>query len=256
MKRSEEEKALIRVRRDFVRGVREFSLVEPGDRVLLGLSGGKDSLALLELLAGMRRKYNRSFAVDALHVRMRGIDYLSDTDYLADVCRRNEVGFHVSEVAFPTDRNERRTPCFLCSWTRRKQLFATAQALGCNKLALGHHCDDILRTALMNLTFAGSFSTMPARLRMRKFPLTVVRPLCRVSEADLRVWAARSGYVPQQKNCPHERAGSRDGIGTVVEAMQALCPEARHHLWHALLKRGCLVQDEACAEAHDNADGL
>jgi len=241
---TEKEKAVHRVLRHFMQGVREFSLIEPGDRVLLGLSGGKDSLALLELLAGMRRKYNRSFFLEALHVRMQGIDYWSNTDYLAEMCRKNEVAFHVSEGAFPQDRNERRTPCFLCSWTRRKQLFSMAQEHACNKLALGHHQDDILRTALMNLTFTGTFSTMPAKLKMRKFPLSVIRPLCKVSEADLKIWAGQKGYVPPLKDCPHEHSSRREDITSVLDAMQSLCPEARNHLWHALFKQGNLSQEE------------
>lgn len=238
------DKSLERVRRNFIRGVREFELIKPDDRVLVGLSGGKDSLALLELLAAMRRKYNRSFAVEAMHVRMRGVEYLSDTAYLEEMCLRYEVPFHVAEADFGTDANERRTPCFLCSWTRRKRLFAAAQELGCNKLALGHHQDDILRTTLMNLTFNGSFSTMPALLRMRKFPLTVVRPLCRVAEADLIAWAASREYRPQLKNCPHERRSQRTGISSVMQAMEQLCPEARRNIWHALVKEGKMMQEE------------
>lgn len=96
------------------------------------------------------------------------------------------IPLYIRTGKFETDRNPKRTPCFLCAWNRRKILFNLAQEIGCNKIALGHHQDDILHTALMNLTFSGSFSTMPACLEMEKFPITIIRPLCRVKEEDLK----------------------------------------------------------------------
>lgn len=152
-----------RVRRAVQAGLKEFSLIEPGDRVLVGLSGGKDSMALLELLGGLARRRDGAFRVEALHVRMGNVDYRTDVGYLAKFAADCGCGFYLREISFEADRNERRSPCFLCSWNRRKQLFEMAQELGCTKIALGHHRDDILRTALMNLTFAGSFATMPVK---------------------------------------------------------------------------------------------
>lgn len=139
-------------------GVKEFSLIAPGDRILIGLSGGKDSLALLELLGRMKRNANNRFEVSALHVRMRNIDYCSDTQYLETMAAKWDIRFVVRDSGFAPDRETKRTPCFLCSWNRRKTLFTTAQELNCNKIALGHHQDDILRTALMNIGFNGSFA--------------------------------------------------------------------------------------------------
>ena len=95
---------------------------------------------------------------------------------------------------------------------------------------------------MMNLTFAGSFATMPVKIRMRKFPVTIIRPLCRVDEADLRRWAEIHGYQPLVKTCPHDGEGNRRSIESVVDAMQRLCPEARNSLWHALEKDGKLVE--------------
>lgn len=126
-----------RLRRRFADGVREFSLIEPGDHLLLGLSGGKDSMALLELLGDAKRRAGGRFEVSALHVRMDNVDYQSDTSYLERQAEVSGVRLYVKTASFEPDRNERRSPCFLCSWTRRKVLFSTAQELGCNKIALG-----------------------------------------------------------------------------------------------------------------------
>ncbi len=234
---------MFRLRRSFMQGIRRFNLVEAGDHVLLGVSGGKDSLCLLELLGEAARRSGGKFRVTALHVRMTGVDYLSDTSYLERRAAAVDVPLLVRMGAFEPDRQERRSPCFLCSWHRRKVLFSVAQELGCNKIALGHHQDDILKTALMNLTFSGSFSTMPALLRLRKMPLAIIRPLCMVKEEDLKAWAEESGYEPMKKNCPHEKAGNRSNISAAFETMQQLNPEFRYSLWHALVKEEKLVDE-------------
>ena len=231
-----------KILRGFREGVKEFNLITPSDVILIGLSGGKDSLALLDLMGDMQRKSNNGFTLHALHVRMTGVDYQSDTTYLRSQCERNGITFHERMVSFEADRNERRTPCFLCSWNRRKTLFEVAQELGCNKIALGHHQDDILHTALMNLSYAGSFSTMPCYLKMQKMPLAIIRPLCMVKESLLKEWAKESEYQPLIKLCSHERASKRTEIACLFEQMEKQNPEFRANLWNALLKDGKLVE--------------
>ncbi len=224
--------------------MKEFSLIEPSDSILVGLSGGKDSLALLQLLGEMRRHRNFSFTVTALHVKMRGVDYRISVDYLKKQAQNAGADFIVKEADFGLDTNAKRTPCFLCSWKRRKILFDTAQEIGCNKIALGHHFDDIIATALMNLTYSGQFSAMPALLRMRKMPLTIIRPLCRISENDLKQWALHFDYQKQEKTCPYERKSKRTEISQLSDLMQKLNPEYRESIWHALEKSGKLVEQE------------
>ena len=128
----------------------------------------------------------------------------------------------------------RKSPCFLCSWNRRKALFTVAKEHGCNKIALGHHMDDILETLLMNLTFQGAFSTMPPRLEMRKFQMTVIRPLCLVHEADLTALAALRGYRRPNKNCPYEHASHRSAMKEVFRRLEEMNPEARYSMWGAM----------------------
>lgn len=222
--------------------LKEFAMIDKGDSVLLGLSGGKDSLALLDLLGERMKRSNGYFSLHALHVRMRNIHYLTDIDYLATKSAEWGIPFHTIEAGFEPDREENRTPCFLCSWNRRKTLFAEAQRLGCTKIALGHHQDDILRTALMNLTFNGSFSTMPAKIVMRKFPISIIRPLAKIMESDLKEWAEINRYRPVLKTCPYNEASNRTSIGSVTEELAKINGEYRQSLWHALLKTGALVE--------------
>ena len=112
---SADRKLTDRVRRKFREGIRTYHLIAPGDHVLVGLSGGKDSMALLQLLGEYRRHAAQPFGLSALHVRMQGIDYRTDARYLEDFAHEQGADFYLQSCEMPTDRNARRTPCFLCS---------------------------------------------------------------------------------------------------------------------------------------------
>ena len=228
----------------FNRALGQYQLIDEGDDILVGLSGGKDSLCLLELLARRRHILKPRFTVQALHVRMENIHYETSTDYLQAFCHRLDVPLHIVTTFFsPTPPDSGPTshpkpPCFLCSWQRRKQLFNMAQQLGCTKIALGHHQDDLLHTALMNLTFQGQFATMRARLAMRKMPLTIIRPLCLCHEEDIRQYAEAHHYEKQLKLCPYEHDTHRTTAAHLFAQMEHLNPEARQSLFRALTTEG------------------
>lgn len=229
-----EEKLMRRIQKCFNKGVVQYGLIEDGDKILVGLSGGKDSLALLELLALRSRIYKPKFSVVAAHVVMKNISYESDMDYLRSYAESLGVPFICYETSFDPSTDTRKSPCFLCSWNRRKALFTVAKEQGCNKIALGHHMDDILETLLMNMTFQGAFSTMPPKLVMRKFDMTIIRPMCLVHEADLLQMAAYRGYKKQIKNCPYEKDSNRSSIKEVFHTLEKLNPEARYSLWGSM----------------------
>ena len=126
---------------------------------------------------------------------------------------------------------------------RRGFLYAKARELGCNKIALGHHQDDILHTALMNLTFQGRFDTMPASLKMRKMPLTIIRPLCLIPESEIKAWAEIQGYQKQQKLCPYETDSHRTDIKQLYDALEQMNPEVRYNIWGALEADNKLMEE-------------
>ena len=180
--RTEVDRLEKRIRERFVKAFVTYHLIEDGDHILVALSGGKDSLCLLEML-GKRAKIDKpQFKVEAIHVRMENIAYETSTDYLQHFCDDLGVKLHIVTTSFsatPTDQNSQfstpnsqfkpKPPCFLCSWNRRKQMFNLAQELGCNKIALGHHQDDLLHTSMMNLFYQGRFDTTLCRIaRLRK----------------------------------------------------------------------------------------
>ena len=226
-----------------------YHLIEDDDKILVGLSGGKDSLLLTELLAKRARIQHPRFKVEAIHVRMENIQYQTDTSYLEQFCSALDVPLHVVTTSFEVgnahgeDLRKQKQPCFLCSWNRRKQLFNLAQELGCNKIALGHHQDDIIHTALMNLTYQAHFATMPVRLRMRKMPLTIIRPLCLIQEHDIKAWAEIQHYQKQQMLCPYETNSHRTDIKRIYDQLEQMNPEVRYNIWNALENDNKLIED-------------
>ena len=264
-----------RLKERFVKAMATYHLIEDDDRILVGLSGGKDSLLLLELLAKRSKIQHPRFTVEALHVRMENIHYETDTSYLQAFCDNLGVKLHVRTTRFEVfeesqevekmnvissgverslhtlrsvemtskDKRRQKQPCFLCSWNRRKQLFNLAQELGCNKIALGHHQDDILHTALLNLTYQVHFATMPVKLKMRKMPLTIIRPLCLMQESDIKAYAELQGYQKQQKLCPYETNSHRTDIKRLYDALEQMNPEVRYNIWGALEADNKLIEE-------------
>ena len=238
----------------FHKACADYRLIEDGDHILIGLSGGKDSLALTELLGARSKIYKPRFQVTALHVRVKERDYHSDLSYLESFCSQAGVPFIVRDVEIgenptgvagptasavlqrsgPTAQRSYANPCFLCSWYRRKTLFNVAQELGCNKIALGHHRDDLIETMLMNLIYQGTFATMPPMLLMEKMPLRIIRPLCLIDEELLIAHAAEQGYEKQTVLCPFEHVSSREKAKELLTQIKAMNPEAMDSMYGAL----------------------
>ena len=225
----------------FHKACADYGLIEDGDHILVGLSGGKDSLALVELLGARSKIYKPRFSVAALHVRVKERDYHSDLSYLESFCAEAGVPFIVRDVEIGEPRDlaistsrQLDNPCFLCSWYRRKTLFNVAQEIGCNKIALGHHRDDLIETMLMNLIYQGTFATMPPMLQLDKMPLRIIRPLCLIDEALLVAHAEEKAYEKQTVLCPYEHVSSREKAKELLAHIKAMNPEAMDSMYGAM----------------------
>ena len=236
--KTESEKELLRLRarltKRFHKACADYGLIADGDHILIGLSGGKDSLALVELLGKRAQIHVPSFKVTAVHVRVKERDYHSDLSYLEDFCSRVRVPLIVKDTEIGEAKGKDKDPCFLCSWYRRKVLFDVAQELGCNKIALGHHKDDLVETLLMNLVFQGSIGTIPPLLQMEKMPIQMIRPLCLIEEKDIAEYAERSGYEKQVKLCPLEKVSSRADMKGLIKQLEKLNPNVRDSIFGAM----------------------
>ena len=225
--------------RRFHQACADYQLLEDGDHVLIGLSGGKDSLALTELLGQRSKIYKPRFRVTALHVRVKERAYQTDLSYLESFCREAGVPLLVRDVEIGeappnTHVNADTNPCFLCAWYRRKTLFNVAQEIGCNKIAFGHHRDDVLETMLMHLIYQGAFATMPPKLALDKMPIAIIRPLCLIDEQDIIRLAEQRQYAKQPKLCPFEHVSSRAKVKELLAQIKTLNPEASDSMFAAL----------------------
>lgn len=192
----------------FLRAVREYALVQPGDRVAVCLSGGKDSMLLAKLMQQLQRMGQIPFS---LHFLSMDPGYPPwQKELFAENCRL----MGIQPLVFHTDvlrivQNHPQNPCFLCSRMRRGHLYAQAQALGCNKIALGHHFDDVVQTILMGMLYGGQVQTMLPRLQSAHYPgMQLIRPLYLVREADIVHWQQCNGLQFFACSCEFAAPGS------------------------------------------------
>lgn len=225
-----------KIRKLFRKACADYHLLNDGDRILVALSGGKDSLELVRLLAQQARIFKPSIHVEAAHVIMDNIPYETERTYIEQFCENEGVKLHILHSCFDESTDPRKTHCFLCAWNRRKTLFQFAAENHFNKVALGHHMDDFLVTALMNVTFEGSFSTMQPEMQMEHYPFSVIRPMCLVHEEMIKSVAESEGFQKQKTLCPYEHETQRTQMASVLEHLEHLNPEARYSLWHAIRK--------------------
>ena len=218
--------------KQYLTAINDYQLLEDGDKVLVGLSGGKDSLALLHMLGKSLAFPKLNIEVVAVHVAMENIDYGVDLDYLQSLCDQLKVPFVLKVCRF--EPSETKDVCFLCSWYRRKAFFELAEELNCNKIALGHHKDDVLETLLMNMMFQGSISTIPPLLQMDKFPQTLIRPLCLMEEKDIIALAKVQEWPKAVKLCPYEKQSKRTEVRAILEQMKLVSPQAKNSLWRSM----------------------
>src|SRR3977135_4472059 len=199
-----------RLLRGVGRAIADFRLVEPGDRILVGVSGGKDSFTLLHLLQHLQRSAPIAFSLVACNLDQghpgfpaRDLElYLRRTG--AEVLMLREDPYSVVKRLVPAGK----TTCSVCSRLRRGILYSAAEQLGCTKIALGHHRDDLIESLLLSMLFAGKTRSMPPRLRSDDGRNTVIRPLCFASEADVAEFA-RSAAFPI---IPFDLCGSQEKL--------------------------------------------
>lgn len=220
--------------KQFNEGCTRYGLLKDNDKILIGLSGGKDSMALLSLMAQRSRIFRPRIQIEAVHVVMDNIGYSSDIEYLDKFTSELGCRLNVIHASFDETTDTRKTKCFLCSWNRRKAIFSYAEENGFNKIALGHHQDDIITTLLMNMTFEGAMATMPPSMKMEHYNLTIIRPLCLAKEETIKEFAEKSGFRKQKKLCPYENATKRKAMESIFRELEDLNPEARYNLWKAM----------------------
>ncbi len=226
--------------RTMLRTVGEYKLIEHGDRILVAVSGGKDSATLLDLLDRARRRAPVRFDLFAIHLDQGqpGYDGAPLAEWLQSLGLPHEIA-HEDTYSAVIEESEREggstTYCRLCSRLRRGILYAAARRHGCNKIALGHHRDDALETLLLNLFYSGRLQAMPAIYTTNDGALEVIRPLIECAESEIAEHAAAAGYPILPCNlCGSQSDLSRDAVARLLADLETRIPNLRQVMLAAL----------------------
>ena len=216
--------------------LRDHEMLVKDDHVLIGLSGGKDSMILAEVMAERRRAMPFDFQITAAHIDITNIGYVSDRQELEDFCKNLDIDFIYQSSEIKLDADSKKGICFTCSWNRRKNLFSLAKELNCNKLALGHHRNDAIETLLMNMIYHGSISSMPYTLSMFDGEVILLRPLLNMDENLLKEYASLRAYKFEKTKCPHEAKNKRDTIRDLIKQVEEIHGKGGYNIFHSMNK--------------------
>jgi tRNA 2-thiocytidine biosynthesis protein TtcA len=214
--------------------IRNYQLIQDGDKILVGVSGGKDSLCLLQCLANRRKYSKEKYQIEAVFVDIQEVPYKIDQNYLKQFCNNLGVKLHIIKKKINIENRPKKSLCFYCSWHRRKIMFSLRKDLNCNKLALGHHADDALETLLLNMVFHGTISSLPAKLNMFDGDMQLIRPLIDFQEADIIEYSRIFDYPLNNIACPYEDKTQRLKAKKLVEQIVKIFPNSRKNMMEAM----------------------
>lgn len=219
------------------RAVDDYEMIEDGDRIAVGISGGKDSLTLLEVLSEMRIFYPKKYELVAITVDMgfEGSDYSEVKEF----CKRLGVKYVVEKTDIAKiifDIRKEPNPCSLCAKMRRGSLHAAAQAAGCNKVALGHHFDDAVETFMLNLFFEGRLGCFSPKSYLSNRKLGLIRPMIYATEKDVKYFVSKRTLPVVTSLCPEDHATEREKMKKLLTELERSNKGIKHRIFNAMCK--------------------
>lgn len=219
--------------------IQDYDMISDGDRIAVGISGGKDSLTLLHALAGLRSFYPKHFEVRALTVDL-GFDGF-DVTPVKTLCERLSVPYEViptqiAKIVFSV--RQEANPCSLCARLRKGAFNKAAAAAGCNVVAYAHHRDDLIDTMMMSLIYEGRFHCFGPKTYLDESGLTVIRPLMYVPEADVIGFLHKYHLQAVKNPCPEDHHTKREYVKLLTKELEQENPGTRTRLFHAVLTQG------------------
>ena len=217
------------------KAVDEYTMIQEGDHIAVGISGGKDSLTLLYAMHGLKRFYPRPFKLSAVTVDLG----YSECDFspVTRLCRELDVPYQIVKTDIARILFEERkesNPCSLCAKMRKGALNTAVKEMGCNKVAYAHHKDDIIETMLLSLIYEGRFHSFSPRSYLDRMELTVIRPLMYVTEAEIRGFQNRYTLPVVKNPCPADGVTRREYAKNLLRQIQLENPGAKARMFRAI----------------------
>ena len=216
------------------RCIQDYDMIQNGDRVAVGVSGGKDSLVLLKLLAGLREYSDRKFTVEAITIDMGlGMDFSG----IEKLCAELDVPFHLIKTEIGPiifDYRKEKNPCSMCAKMRRGALNQALLDLGMNKLALGHHYDDAVETFVMSLLYEGRISCFQPVTNLDRTGIIQIRPMLYIHEKTVDAFAKRMELPIVENRCPADKHTKREEIKNLVYDLSARYPDLKERIFGAM----------------------
>lgn len=216
------------------KAVDKYNLIQDGDKIAVGVSGGKDSLVLLKALKMFQRFSTAKFDMIAVMIDI----YSGNEDYaeIKNFCKELDVELviektDIHQVVF--DERKEKNPCSLCAKMRRGALNSVAIKCGCNKIALGHHLQDVIETFFLSLLYEGRLSTMKPKIYMSNSDITLIRPLFLTYENTIR--SASKGFPIKISKCPADKNSKRQDIEKLIEDLNKVIPDSKKRIESAIL---------------------
>ena len=224
---------LEKIRSKVGKAIADYQLIENNDKILVAISGGKDSMALLDILNNRKKALPIAFELKAVHIQLTDVPYHTDKKYLQEFCNQRNIEFEL--ITDDTSIiQEGKQPCFYCAWNRRKLLFEYAAANGFNKLAFGHHMDDMVETLLMNMIYHAELSSFPVKIKMFDGILEIIRPLVYITEKELQRYVKLINYKPLPYDCPYAEFNHREKFRKLITKLYQFHPDATKNIFRSL----------------------
>ena len=219
------------------RAIDDFEMIEDGDKIAIGISGGKDSLTLLQAMHGLMRFYPKKFTIHAITVDL-GFQNLN-LEKISEMCESLDVPYtilktEIAKIVFD-DRKE-SNPCSLCAKMRKGALNEEIKRLGCNKVAYAHHKDDVVETMLLSMIFEGRFHSFSPRTYLDRMDLTVIRPLIYMDEADIIGYVKKNNLPVVKSPCPADGYTKREYAKELLKQIREENPGAKERMFTSILR--------------------
>jgi len=214
--------------------IHDYCMIKKDDRICVAVSGGKDSLTLLKLLSLRTLKISLGYSLIAVHI---------ETDFKCKGCIHKEtikkifdewgIAGIFSKISVLNSKSKKGITCFWCSWNRRKAIFEIAGKFNCNKIALGHHKDDVIETMLLNLLFNGEISTMNPKQAIFNGRFEIIRPLCYAEKKEITAYALTAGFPDCFCSCPNAFISKRKFVKDFIDEAAKLSPGIKTNIFRA-----------------------